>query len=157
MPRIETAIRSEDRVLAAIVPAAVRAGVRADGPFDLRRRASSDERAMDAVLADSFPASDPPSWNAGIARPGAGSPAAPLVRDAALLDSQPFASDAGILDLSRPPRAERTPLGVFTSFAGAMGLAFLAPVAILLVGIPVALSVRGSVEAISWILGLLFG
>ena len=27
------------------------------------------ERALDEVLADSFPASDPPSWNPGIARP----------------------------------------------------------------------------------------
>jgi hypothetical protein len=28
------------------------------------------ERALDQVLADSFPASDPPSWNTGIVRPG---------------------------------------------------------------------------------------
>jgi hypothetical protein len=27
------------------------------------------ERALDDVLADSFPASDPPSWNPGVARP----------------------------------------------------------------------------------------
>lgn len=27
------------------------------------------ERVIDDVLADSFPASDPPSWNPGVARP----------------------------------------------------------------------------------------
>jgi hypothetical protein len=32
-----------------------------------QRRAA--ERAIDNVLEDSFPASDPPSWNPGVARP----------------------------------------------------------------------------------------
>ena len=35
-----------------------------------RRRRLAAERALDQVLADSFPASDPPSWNTGIVRPG---------------------------------------------------------------------------------------
>jgi hypothetical protein len=30
-------------------------------------RSLADERAIDAELADSFPASDPPSWTSGIA------------------------------------------------------------------------------------------
>ena len=34
---------------------------------DERRRRRVAEQAMDQVLADSFPASDPPSWNAGVA------------------------------------------------------------------------------------------
>lgn len=34
-----------------------------------RRRTLAAERAMDAALADSFPASDPPSWMPGVARP----------------------------------------------------------------------------------------
>jgi hypothetical protein len=32
-----------------------------------RRRRLAAEQALDQVLADSFPASDPPSWNSGIA------------------------------------------------------------------------------------------
>ena len=31
------------------------------------QRSPTDERAIDAELADSFPASDPPSWTTGIA------------------------------------------------------------------------------------------
>ena len=39
-----------------------------------KRRRFAAEEALDQVLADSFPASDPPSWNAGIAllNPAAG-------------------------------------------------------------------------------------
>ena len=33
-----------------------------------RREHMAAERAIDDVLADSFPASDPPSWNPGITR-----------------------------------------------------------------------------------------
>ena len=34
----------------------------------LRKNRLAAERVIDDVLADSFPASDPPSWNAGVAR-----------------------------------------------------------------------------------------
>ena len=39
------------------------------GEFSGARERLAVERAIDNVLADSFPASDPPSWNPGVARP----------------------------------------------------------------------------------------
>ena len=53
---------------AAILPLAV--GLRGDADdFSERRNRLEAERAIDDVLADSFPASDPPSWNPGVSRP----------------------------------------------------------------------------------------
>ncbi len=59
-------IEYRDSTLAALVPAA---GV-VDHVDDLsgRRDRLAAERALDDVLADSFPASDPPSWNPGVTR-----------------------------------------------------------------------------------------
>ena len=35
---------------------------------EAKQRRLAAERALDAVLADSFPASDPPSWTLGVSR-----------------------------------------------------------------------------------------
>lgn len=43
------------------------------------------------------------------------------------------------------------------SLAGAAGIALLVPLVILLIGMPIALAVRGVVEAGSWLLALIFG
>jgi len=62
------ALEYRNGTLAAILPTMVGGDAFADGASDRRPRLVA-ETALDEVLADSFPASDPPSWNPGIARP----------------------------------------------------------------------------------------
>jgi hypothetical protein len=62
-----TAIEYRDGV-AAVVPPIVGVDRIVDEAGDRQARLAA-ERALDEVLADSFPASDPPSWNPGIIRP----------------------------------------------------------------------------------------
>ena len=120
-----------------------------------RRRRLAAERALDQVLTDSFPASDPPSWNTGIVRlsPGAGvEPHAERFDAMEGTAARAVASD--VLDVSRPSSADRTVLKGLVSLAGATGVALLFPVAILAVGVPLVLAVRGVIEAISWVVSV---
>ena len=50
--------------------------------------------------------------------------------------------------------ADRTFLQGLVSLAGAAGIALLVPFAILLVGLPVVLAVRGVLEVIGWLFGV---
>ena len=96
-----TAIEYRDGTLAAILPVAVGLDGRADD-FSERRNRLDAERAIDDVLADSFPASDPPSWNPGVSRP---EPAASMHTGHARsepMDASAGGTRAGVIDVSRP-------------------------------------------------------
>src|SRR3954468_7270603 len=98
---------------------------------DVRLRRLAAELAVDEVLAESFPASDPPSWTPGVVRPD------PVRR---------------AIDRLPPRTGERTFIDALTSLTAASGLVLLVPFAILLVGVPIALVVRGLLEALRWLL-----
>ena len=92
---------------------------------------------MDDTLAASFPASDPPAWNPGLAHPG-------YVENA----REPGEVRPPVAHDRRPYRSGRTFLQSLVSLAGAAGIVLLIPVAILLVGLPVALAIRGVLELV---------
>ena len=94
------------------------------------RTAAGSEGALDEVLAESFPASDPPSWTPGMARPA---PTGVVPHDG---------------------DGPQTWLQGFLSLGGAAILALLAPIAILVVAMPVVLAVRGILEVIGWLFGV---
>ena len=150
MLHTRTSIEYRDSTIAAVVPAVV--GDSIVNEVGDRHARLAAERALDEVLADSFPASDPPSWNPGIVRPG---PAGHLTRGAVPAeDAERTLPMADVVDVSRPAHADRTFLQALVSLFGAAGLALLMGVAILLIGLPIALVVRGLLEAISWLFGV---
>jgi hypothetical protein len=61
-----------------------------------------------------------------------------------------------VIDVSLP-RTKRTFLQVLASLAGAAGIALLVPFVILLIGLPVALVIRGIAEAVGWLLARMVG
>ena len=120
-----------------------------------RRKRLAAEQALDQVLADSFPASDPPSWNPGIALLD---PVEGLERQAErsdrIADTAVSTGASAIIDVSGPTRADRTFLEGLVSLAGAASIALLVPFAILLVGLPIALSIRGVLDLFGWLFGV---
>lgn len=131
---------------------------------DLRLVASTDrrarytaERAVDQVLADSFPASDPPSWTLGVAPPASWGSAESADETAMANSDGAAAKGKGEVNDVSLPRAKRPFLQGLVSLTGAAGIALLVPFAILLIGLPIVLVVRGVAEAIAWLLGLIVG
>ena len=131
--------------------------IRSDEHVEVRRERQT-EVAMDDTLAASFPASDPPAWNPGIARPipidasrGRANDVRPRAPDQTAGDIR------GVIDVSRPYSAERTLLQALTSLVAAAGIALLVPLAILLVGLPIVLAVRGLAEAVAWLFHAISG
>jgi hypothetical protein len=150
MLHTRTSIEYRDSTIAAVVPAVVGNSIVSEVGDRHARLAA--ERALDEVLADSFPASDPPSGNPGIVRPG---PAGHVTRGAAPAeDAERTLPMADVVTVPRPAHADRTFLQALVSLFGAAGLALLMGVAILLIGLPIALVVRGLLEAISWLFGV---
>jgi hypothetical protein len=152
MIRIET--RSAMFNPTSTVPiAAERPDVRARH-LEARRANAERELALDQVLADSFPASDPPPWTLGVARRDSEPDAIArrLVADSARAEvARPRALVNDVVIVGGGPRGKRTLIQRLATLAGAMGVALMVPVAILVVGLPVVLLVRGVIEAITWL------
>jgi len=120
--------------------------LQAEAGSQARERGLAAERALDSVLADSFPASDPPSWTLGITRPQ------PERHGG---DDSPVGTRKDVIDVPRSATDGRTLLMGLMSLAGAAGIALLVPFVILAIGMPIALAIRGITAAAGWLLALI--
>jgi hypothetical protein len=150
--RTETPMLIPRPARAPMLPGGVTAGAQAGQADDQVRRLAA-ERALDEVLAESFPASDPPSWTPGIARPAAALRVEDNAARGAITTNPetrpPVAVE--VIDVAHPSHDEWTVFGALTSIAAASGVVLLVPFVILLVGLPIALVVRGLIEVVTWL------
>ena len=117
------------------------------------RRAA--ERTLDRVLADSFPASDPPSWTFGITRRESQRALAPDERPATERGRATTPAADAANSATAPDRHRF--LSNLAALLGAAGVVMLVPLVVLAIGAPIALLVRGIVEAVSRLLALIVG
>lgn len=116
----------------------------------MKLRSTLTAQAIDDVLEGTFPASDPPAWTPGMARPA---PVTAQPRRGAAPDDTNRAGN-GVVDVSRPARGGEAVAPALVSLAGAMGLTLVVPAVVLAVGIPVAIAVRGVLEAVERLVAL---
>jgi len=69
-------------------------------------------------------------------------------------NSEATARTSDIIDVSRTSSGDRTFLQGLASLAGATGIALLVPFVILVVGLAVVLPVRGVLELLRWLFGV---
>ena len=114
---------------------------------------------MDQVLADSFPASDSPSWTLGVARaasPGRTGRVGFADEAAVEVSAREPATTGDVIDVP-VPRTKGTRLQGLVSRRGAAGIAMLVTVAVVPIVLPLARVARGVADAIGWLVARIAG